>query len=116
MVKLHRFAKGTSAHVTADRSDGPGRRPRKQKFIADGGTTPHLGTCEACKGEVIFHRRAAGGATVVLDRDPLVHTDKWARFVIFAGTALEDPDPRNVPDGMAYHREHVCPTVATEAI
>lgn len=111
-MRQHRHATGTDAHVTADRSDGPGRR-RKRKPIAEGGTSPHMGTCELCGAHVIWHRRPGAVPTVKLDREPVpaerVHPDSAPRFIIFQGAALMDTDPRNVPEGMPFYREHRCP-------
>lgn len=110
-MNQHRFAKGTVAHVTADRSDGPGRR-RKRKPVAQGGTAPHLGECDLCKGPVIWHRRPGPVPTVKLEREPVEDHHDGTVFVIFAGAALADPDPRNVPEGMPFYREHRCPDAA----
>lgn len=84
---------------------------RSRKRIADGGTAPHAGSCPSCSAGVIFHR-SGGGGTVTLDIEPVsaenVHPDSATRFVLFAGTAIPDPDPRNVPDGSPFYREHRC--------
>lgn len=105
-MKQHRHAKGTDAHVTADRSDGPSRR-RKRKPIAEGGTQPHLGVCAACGGAVIHHR-LAGGIVIVLDRDQLQHGDPGALYIIMFGFVIADPLQAAVPVDVPYHRAHVC--------
>ena len=56
-----RYAKDTHAHVTADRSEGSGRRRGTRTPIAEGGTAPHLGTCKTCGAPVIYHREAGTG-------------------------------------------------------
>ena len=107
-MRQHRFAKGTSAHVTADRSDGPARRPRNTKPVAEGGTRPHLGTCKDCGVEVIHHR-LGGGAHILLDPTDLAPGDPGARYVIMFGFVVPDPLPSHMPDGVPFHRAHVCP-------
>lgn len=106
-MKPHRFAKGTTAHVTADRSDSAPRRARNTKPIAEGGTRPHLGACRSCGVEVIHHR-IGGGVHVLLDPAELQHGDMGARFVIMFGWVVPDPLPDNVPVGVPYYCEHVC--------
>lgn len=104
----HRYGKGSTAHVTADRSEGGGRRKRGTKPIAEGGTRPHLGPCTSCGGTVIFHRRV-GGVLILLDPAELKHSDEGARFIIMFGFVISDPSPAAVPVDVHYHREHRCP-------
>jgi len=112
-MRQHRHAKGTDAHVTADRSDGPGRRPRNTKPIAEGGTRPHLGTCQTCGGAVIHHK-LCGGVQVMLDPADLKHGDVGARYIIMFGFVISDPLPAAVPVDVHYHRAHVCPPPVQE--
>lgn len=92
-------------NITADRTEATIGRRRKAKLIVDGGTTPHLGTCD-CGAVVVFHRQV-GGATVKLEETDALAPAGDGRFVIFQGVAISDPDPRNVP-GFQPYREHVC--------
>lgn len=108
-MKRHRFAKGTTAHVTADRSDGPARRPRNTKPMSEGGTRPDLAPCKGCEKPVIHHR-LAGGPRIFLDPAELKAGDDGARFIIIFGFVIQDPIASAVPEGMTYYREHACPS------
>lgn len=82
-------------------------RGRVRKRIADGGVTPHRDTC-GC-GIAIIRHWLPGRVPVVLDAAPLEEGTQGQRFAILFGTAVPDPDPRNLPAGEPLYRAHVCP-------
>lgn len=100
-----------SSTITADRTEVRTGRRRAVKLIKDGGTRPHVGTCEVCGVAVIWHKRC-GGASVKLTVDPIpddeaMQSTEPGRFTIFQGFAVADPDPAHAAL-LPYYREHAC--------
>lgn len=60
---------------------------------------------------MIHHRRAGGGTILLVPEER-----EGARFVIFMGFVIADPDPRNLPADMVPHDEHACPTEGTPTL